>query len=128
MYQSPIDVIVGKMQTKFENGVLEAVQKQGIFVDKEELIKALQYDREQYEKGYADGLRERNEWISVDDRLPDDGRNYLCRCIINGNTEYPFFMVLHYILIDENPHFQHECDQGLKVTHWMPLPEPPKGE
>lgn len=27
----------------------------GIYVDKEELIKALRYDRQQYDKGYADG-------------------------------------------------------------------------
>ena len=34
---------------------MEAAQHFGIFVDKEELIKALQYDRNQYVKGYSDG-------------------------------------------------------------------------
>lgn len=29
----------------------------GVDVSKEELVKALRYDREQYEKGYADGLK-----------------------------------------------------------------------
>ena len=66
------------------------------------------------------------EWISVKERLPEKGRDYLCRCIIKDNFDYPFFMVLRYIMIDVIPHFQHECDDGLKVTHWMPNPELPK--
>ena len=69
-----------------------------------------------------------NNWISVKDRLPEKVTDYLCRCVIKDNFDYPFFMVLRYILIDKNPHFQHECDDGLKVTHWMLIPEPPKGE
>ena len=35
---------------------LQAIQKVGIKVDKDELVKALAYDRGQYEKGYADGI------------------------------------------------------------------------
>lgn len=86
------------------------------------------YARDEAKKLYRAGFRKQSEWISVEERLPEEGKDYLCRCIINRNTEYPFVMVLHYILFDENPHFQHECDDGLKVTHWMPLPEPLKGE
>jgi hypothetical protein len=36
-------------------------QEIGYAVDKEELIKALQYDRQQYEKGYKDGLEQLSE-------------------------------------------------------------------
>lgn len=68
----------------------------------------------------------RSEWVCVEDGLPERGRDYLCRCVIRDNFDYPFYMVLRYILIDKNPHFQHECDNGLKVTHWMPIPEAPK--
>ena len=40
-----------------ENRLLYHVtQSIGYKVDKDELIKALQYDRQQYEKGYKDGL------------------------------------------------------------------------
>ena len=42
------------MNTAFEGEVMKAVQKFCVDVDKEELIKALQYDRNQYKKGYAD--------------------------------------------------------------------------
>lgn len=53
-YQSPIDVIMGQMNISYENGICKAVQNAGVNVDKNELLKALQYDRGQYQKGYAD--------------------------------------------------------------------------
>ena len=55
MYRSPIEIIYGQMETQMEGDILRAVQNYGINVDKEELTRALQYDRNQYEKGYADG-------------------------------------------------------------------------
>lgn len=41
-----------------EKMVMKAIRKVGVNVDKGELIKALQYDRNQYEKGYEDGKNE----------------------------------------------------------------------
>jgi len=62
MYESPIEKIYGEIQTQMvqedENMVMEAVREVGINVDKEELINALQYDRNQYTKGYEDGKNE----------------------------------------------------------------------
>ena len=59
MYDSPINVIYGELQTKvekdMENHIFESVLSVGVMVDKDELIKALEYDRQQYEKGYEDG-------------------------------------------------------------------------
>lgn len=68
-YQSPIELIQGNLQTQIENNCVKAVQSYGFNVDKEELRKALEYDRNQYEKGYADA-RERykrpsGEWIKA---------------------------------------------------------------
>ena len=57
MYKSPIDVLQKQIRLQYENDILKAVQEYSITVDKEELLKALQYDREQYEKGFADGTR-----------------------------------------------------------------------
>lgn len=54
-YESPIEVISKRMRTSVEDGIFNAILEQGISVDKEELIKALRYDREQYEKGFNDG-------------------------------------------------------------------------
>jgi hypothetical protein len=56
MYKSPIDIIYGQMETQIEGEIFHAVQKYGINVDKEELIRALEYDRGQYSKGYADAM------------------------------------------------------------------------
>lgn len=61
MYKSPINFIFGDIQMQVvkqqENEAYMAVQKCGVDVDKEELMRALQYDREQYEKGYEDGCK-----------------------------------------------------------------------
>jgi hypothetical protein len=55
-WESPIDTMVSDMEMKLEGEVFRAVQRVGITVDKDELIKALEYDRGQYEKGYADAM------------------------------------------------------------------------
>ena len=56
-YESPIRMIAGELETKMENDTLTAIQRYGIDVDKEELIKALAYDRGQYNQGYQVGYR-----------------------------------------------------------------------
>ena len=55
MYQSPIEIIHGELQMQLEGEVYKAVQRVGVNVDREELLKALQYDRGQYKRGYEDG-------------------------------------------------------------------------
>ncbi len=57
MYESPIKVIFEDAQRKYEDGIYQAIQKFDIYVDRDELLKALQYDRGQYEKGLADAAR-----------------------------------------------------------------------
>lgn len=61
MYESPINIIesaVTELQEQQEEGVFRLIRRYGITVDKEELLKALAYDRNQYNKGYDDGVRE----------------------------------------------------------------------
>ena len=62
MYESPINLIVtdiyNQMQKQQEEEVYKAVLHYVPDVDKAELIRALRYDREQYDKGYADGKRD----------------------------------------------------------------------
>jgi hypothetical protein len=55
MYKSPIEVIMTEMQTQFDDGIYNAIQGYGVVVDKEELIKALEYDRDQYDTGFVEG-------------------------------------------------------------------------
>lgn len=69
---------------------------------------------------------ENKRWVHVTERLPEKMEQCVCRYVFGENIEYPFYQVLWYFARDEKPHFQHECSMGLRVTHWMPLPEPPK--
>ena len=55
MYKSPIEALKTEIQMQFEDDCIKAIQSCGFNVNKEELVKALIYDRKQYEKGYADG-------------------------------------------------------------------------
>ena len=116
MYESPIEIITKQMRTQFEYNVFKAIQDYGVVVDRDELIKALQYDREQYDKGFADGmLARKDEWISVDERLPKQWEPVL---IFNSGMVDIDFISSSGVWYDHFP----EC-----VTHWMPLPEAPKG-
>lgn len=64
------------------------------------------------------------EWISVDDRLPEEKVN----CIVHykhaycDNDDYWAIGICFY----DGEKFQ--LDSAYKVTHWMPLQQPPKGE
>ena len=80
------------------------------------------------------------EWISVDDRLPEDSGCYLVvyRDKYNGSISIAFDM---YVKCNVGEWWESEfaCDitkqflwatrlQDQEVTQWMPFPDPPKGE
>ena len=80
------------------------------------------------------------EWISVNDRLPEDSGYYLVvyRDKYNESISIDFDM---YVKCNAGEWWESEfaCDitnqflwatrlQDQEVTHWMPLPLPPKGE
>lgn len=98
MYQSPIELILKHIVEEHEDGLYHSlVYHYGVDVDKEELVKALQYDRDQYDKGYQDGVKnfaqylktqsflcDSNDWhsfmaINVEDDLDDMVEEYLLR-------------------------------------------------
>ena len=65
------------------------------------------------------------EWISVKDRLPENGGYVVC--IAKRN---PFSRFMQMVArIEKNGWVNPITEQYIsEVTHWMPLPEPPKGE
>ena len=65
------------------------------------------------------------EWISVDDRLPEFCVSVLARCFYNGKWRT---LVCHTSKEHAGEWYTDEVCQWVKVTHWMPLPELPKGE
>lgn len=78
MYESPITQILSDISSQVREAqdgrlIYEVQQAIGYEIDKEELLRALRYDRDQYQKGYKDGCKG-NEWIPVSERLPDDRR------------------------------------------------------
>lgn len=63
MYECPITVytqeILNHMVIERENVITTKISETiGVDINREELIKALNYDRQQYEKGYADAKAE----------------------------------------------------------------------
>lgn len=63
-----------------------------------------------------------NQWISCKDKMPDDGVNVL---IYTGNR------MISLAWYDIDMGYFYICDSDYKynsldVTHWQPLPEPPK--
>lgn len=77
------------------------------------------------------------EWISVKDRLPDKTGRYLVLknriapdCLGGNRTDIVilrFFVDKGFRMPTHIPDWINE-EINEEVTHWMPLPKPPKGE
>ena len=78
-WESPIEIIVNEMAFKWMEGTMKAIQEVGIKVDREELIKALQYDRNQYVKGYEDGIND-SQIVRCKDCKHRDPEDKKCDC------------------------------------------------
>lgn len=109
-----------------------ATYGQGIEMNPADVITRIEYLQEElvdalmYCEWIKDGIKCTAKWIPVTERLPDRMGQCVCRYVFGDNEEYPFYQVLWYYTAVEQPHFQGEGTMGLRVTHWMPLPEPPK--
>ena len=64
------------------------------------------------------------EWISVDDRLPEPWKQVLIYSLHDFCESAVYTGVPGKWRVTWN----HEMLDADSVTHWMPLPEPPKGE
>ena len=65
------------------------------------------------------------EWISVYDELPETGR-----CVVCIAKRNPFSRFMPMVArIEKNGWVNPITEQYIsEVTHWMPMPNPPKGE
>lgn len=72
----------------------------------------------------ADRLENQGEWISVEERLPEENGRYLA-CV---NVSHLAFTSLTIIAVMEygKSHGFYLYNETEKVTHWMPFPEAPK--
>ena len=141
MYENPIRIAIDDMAKNIikaqDDYIVMEIQKIiSVDVDKEELIKALKYDREQYEKGYKDGVEAtQSRWIPCSERLPEIGENVLIWCKdadLCGENIRIAKLGSHDI---EDNHFKKIGEKTVWYTHiyycdlddviaWMPLPEP----
>lgn len=124
MYESPIELIVEdighQIAKQLDEEIYQAVLHYVPNIDKSELLRALKYDRNQYEKGYADGLRDgKPQWISAKDRLPE-GEKTVVVTDIDGCCEVWTHNGNYWV--DEYGWLQ----EFKEYSYWMPLPEPPK--
>lgn len=73
-----------------------------------------------FEDGYQAGVEAAQpKWISVDERLPEEGETVLC---YYESDLMGVCTRLHEIWEDSYGYW--ESDDA--ITHWMPMPEPPK--
>jgi len=66
-------------------------------------------------------LKAEREWISVEDRLPEDNETVL---VTNGQRVKEVWFGQRTKL--DRPHFMFTTMPLHTITHWMPLPKPPK--
>jgi len=94
-YQSPIEMIQGKMKMHMDDEILKAVQDVGVVVDRNELLKALAYDRDQYNKGYHDAEPKVGKWIRTGRTNVYGGEELMCPfCgdrVMVQNIEYELY-------------------------------------
>ena len=96
---------------------------------REKLVELL--DRFVYDEWYGNGdIAEKlisngvtvQEWISVDDRLPESGKEGVLIALRWGEVDIGWCEDGRW-----SGEFINEYEEG-EVTHWMPIPQPPKGE
>ena len=66
-----------------------------------------------------------NGWISVKDKLPEDSGEYLVYIVANNEPKNKSIITLYYTNLSKQ-FVYYDNDNLFTVTHWMPLPEPPK--
>ena len=133
MYESPItgsftEPVYSSITEEADNYILQVVSSMDVQVNKEELVKALAYDRHQYEKGYYDGVKA-SKWINVEERLPAKIRaSYLCLTDTGYHCQVRWTDNIYGLWASDNEWGWSIADlpQHSKVTHWMLLPEPPE--
>lgn len=129
-WESPVNVfsheIFNSIKEDVDGAIIVEIERQlGVEINKDELIKAMNYDRDQYNKGYQDGLKSNApRWIPCKERMPED-RQFVLFCDIDGNI-----MIGYHVNGRSDTHFiEKESWEDIKnVRAWMPLPEPYKEE
>ena len=136
-YESPVTLQIRKIAEQIEeqreNQITATISEQmAVDIDKNELKRALAYDRDQYRRGYEDGWRARSkdvpQWNPVSERLPEDMQKVL--------IWFEYYRYGDFNCMYQTYGFGYVCDgkwspfingetgwQDYRVIAWMPLPE-----
>ena len=83
------------------------------------LLKQVLYDIQ-----HVPTLTQPNEWISVEEKLPEDGQ------IVLFHQKNGFIYCAEYFagnsIMSTGWFIDNDCWEAEEVTHWMPLPKSPK--
>ena len=104
MYESPINQIVNKMMESIteqrEDAIVTTISETvGFDIDKQELIKALNYDRKQYEKGYKDA---KDDMLSVIEDIKAEIKEESRFCPLTEGLERALELIDKYIAEGSN--------------------------
>lgn len=104
----------------------------------EEILECCSSDFDsEYECGYDDGLRQgvhrlkhlppaEHQWIPVTERLPLYGQDVLAVRTYGDGEKCQEVLMAHIAVWNEET--GEKWWNATNITHWMPLPEPPKEE
>ena len=110
MYKSPIEILMTDIQHQIDEHLDEQIYKAvvsvGINVDKDELIRALKYDRDQYSKGYSDGR------ASAMDSIVRCENCAHCAHLDSRNTDRGYCGVIH-MYVNPNDY----CSWGERISN-----------
>lgn len=88
-YKPPVKIyeqMVNEINTDFENEVMIKINAI-VDVDKEELVKALNYDRDQYHKGFEDGMLSAKSELEIYIKALDLACSLLASCSPRTDTK-----------------------------------------
>ena len=123
MYNPPIMVLesfMNDIMEQREDKTVAIVQsKIDVDVDKDELIRALQYDRNQYNAGYKDGKADAMRWIPVSERVPQKGETAIALGSRGGVYVAQYKGSTYWHKLNARCHM---CEP----TYWMPIPKLPE--
>lgn len=107
MYENPIEIVINKITEDIKRTetdyIVRAVKDVGINVNEVELLKALNYDRDQYRKGYSDAMKDKKELL---DLIQDVNPAEIAAQIESGN--------LHNWCIIFRKEFERVLNRGVK--------------
>jgi hypothetical protein len=81
-----------------------------------------------YKNGYEQGMKDAVKWIPVTERLPEEEGWYLVYTTPNREHKSinKAMFCKGYAWGNFEPYWRGAGGNWANVTHWMPLPEPPK--